>query len=113
MAGLDALRLLKAELVEAGAQLDVERFQQEAHVVAQVDPLEHLTHEPIGDIVEQRHSPGTLVPGDPLELVHLVAVSPPKCSASSRSRGSSLRKWTASSPASHATGKVWFFREMQ
>src|SRR5581483_5406924 len=69
VAGVDVLDPLVADVVLVGVGLTIERLQDVADVITEVDALEHPPREPRLDVVEDRHAVEAGVPAAPGELV--------------------------------------------
>ncbi len=61
------------ELLELVRRTAVDGFEQEADVIAQVVAAQHLTDEPPGGVVEDRHPLRARAPCTARELVDLIA----------------------------------------
>ncbi len=73
VAGLDSTRPVEAELALRRARVRLDRVEQVAGVVAELEAGEDAAREPAVAFVEQRHAVGAGPPARPCELVDIVA----------------------------------------
>ena len=97
VAGFDRLGAAEGQRRLAAFSLAGDGLEQEATLVAELQLLEHTAGKPVPELGQDRRATRPLAPADALELVDLVAVSPPNNSA--RSSASSGTKWTTRTSA--------------